>query len=370
MSDRTGSSGADGPAPGRWLRPELADLPVYLPGTGAPPGYRGSWHKLSSNESPYPPPAAVLAAIERAAEQANRYPPIFGEDLALSVARHHGLVPERVAVAGGSLVLLQQAVQATASPGDEVVFAWRSYEAYPIIVRTARCRPVAVPLTDHRLDLQRLAESVTDATRVVIACSPNNPTGTDVTPGDIEEFLRATAGRCLVVLDQAYKEFADRKETPDGLALQSRFEHVLVLRTFSKAHNLAGARIGWCAGHPEIVSALQRVALPFTLNRLASAAASASLEQAADETADRVSSIVAERDRVSRALRALGFEVPVSQANFVWLPLGPCSLRFAECCGRVGVSVRCFDGEGVRVTIGAPPDNDLVLEAAASHMAR
>ena len=135
-SKETGHGGHGAKASGRWLRPELEDLPRYAAGTSAPPGYVGPWHKLSSNESPFPPSDAVVSAIEQAARQANRYPPVFGDDLAEALARRHGLSPERVAVAGGSLVLLQQAVLAAASPGDEVMFAWRSYEAYPIIVQT------------------------------------------------------------------------------------------------------------------------------------------------------------------------------------------------------------------------------------------
>jgi histidinol-phosphate aminotransferase len=308
----------------------------------------------------------VVEAIARAARVSNRYPDMFGDDLAGMLAEHHGLPADRVAAAGGSLVLLQQAVQAIASPGDEVLFGWRSYEAYPIIVQVARCLSVTVPLSQHRLDMQQLAEHITDATRIVILCSPNNPTSTDVSSESLEAFLEVLPSNCLVILDEAYREFSTGKSVPDGLSLQERFDNLLVLRTFSKAHNLAGARIGWCAGDPEIVRALRRVALPFTLSRLACAAAAAAIAEDPATVSSRVAAIVAERERLSGRLREIGFEVPASEANFVWLPLGNRSDSFALCCARMAVSVRGFSGEGVRITVGTPTANDLVIDAGES----
>jgi histidinol-phosphate aminotransferase len=304
--------------------------------------------------------------MERASRDSNRYPEMFADDLAGLLAEHHGLSADRVTVAGGSLVLLQQAVQAVASPGDEVLFGWRSYEAYPIITQVARGVSVMVPLFQHRLDLAEMAQRVSDATRIVIVCSPNNPTSTDISSSELEGFLESLPAKCLVILDQAYREFSTGEEVPDGLALQERFDQLLVLRTFSKAHNLAGARIGWGVGEPEILRALRRVALPFTLSKVASAAAAATLAEDAELLSHRVSGIVGERNRLIDALRQLGLEVPASEANFVWLPLGDSSDAFADKCAQKGVSVRCFTGEGVRVTIGTRVANDLVLEAARS----
>jgi histidinol-phosphate aminotransferase len=354
---------------GRWLRPELRDVPSYGSAVVAPAAQSGPVHKLSSNESPYPPSEAVLEAVGRAARSANRYPDMFGDDLATMLAARHSLPADRVAVAGGSLVLLQQALQAAASPGDEVVLGWRSYEAYPIIVQVARCKSVLVPLFEHRLDLSQMAERATDATRIVIVCSPNNPTSTDVSSESLEELLEALPASCLVILDQAYREFSTDKGSPDGLVLQERFDNLLVLRTFSKAHSLAGARIGWCVGDPGIISALRRVALPFTLSRLASAAAAAAVAEDPRAVAGRVAAIVAERDRLGESLRQVGFEVPASQTNFVWLPLCERSDSFAALCAQAGASVRCFSGEGVRVTVGSAAANDLVIELARSFSA-
>lgn len=276
----------------RWLSPELGDIASYGSAVVAPSGYPGPTYKLSSNESPYPPSDAVVEAVHRAARLSNRYPDIFGQDLAGLLAEHHGIARDRVAAAGGSLVLMQQAIQAVASPGDEVLFAWRSYEAYPIITQVARCSAVPVPLREHRLDLVGMARFINDATRVVIVCSPNNPTSTDVSSSDLEAFLKDVPPRCLVILDEAYREFSTAKSVPNGLRLQEDCDHLLVLRTFSKAHNLAGARIGWCVGDPEIIRALQRVALPFTLSRLAAAAATAVIAEGAGSLTSRVAAIV------------------------------------------------------------------------------
>jgi histidinol-phosphate aminotransferase len=348
----------------RWLRPELRDLPTYGSAVVCPPAHMGAWYKLSSNENPYAPSEAVIEAIGRAARSANRYPDPFGDDLAAVLAEHHHLPPDRVAVAGGSLVLLQQVVQAVASPGDEVAFGWRSYEAYPIVVQSARCTRLRVPLRNHCLDLEAISARVTARTRLAIVCSPNNPTGTDVSASELEGFAETLPPGCLLVLDEAYREFSAGPATPDGLGLQERLDHVLVLRTFSKAHNLAGARIGWCAGDPEILRAMRRVALPFTVSRLASAAAAQAI--ADYSAANRLEEIISERERLAENLRGAGFEVPASQTNFLWLVLGDRSDSFAARCAESAVSVRCFSGEGVRVTVGTAEANDRVAQVANS----
>jgi len=350
----------------RWLRPELQGLPTYGVAVVSPSRYAGPTYKLSSNESPFAPNEKIVAAITQAARSANLYPEMFGENLAGTLAAHYGLPADRVAVAGGSLVLLQQAVQAVASPGEEVLFGWRSYEAYPIIAQTARCQTVTVPLREHRLELQRLSEHVNAATRVVIVCSPNNPTSTDISSDTLEAFLEELPPTCLVILDEAYREFSTDATVPDGLRLQDRFDQLLVLRTFSKAYSLAGVRIGWCAGHPDIIRALRRVALPFTVSSLAQAAAVAAITEDTRTGQEHTATLVQERSRVSASLREVGFEVPASQTNFLWLPLGDRAESFAEKCGTAGVSVRCFKGEGVRITIGAATANDRVVDVAQS----
>nr|MCU0264963.1 aminotransferase class I/II-fold pyridoxal phosphate-dependent enzyme [Actinomycetes bacterium] len=223
------------------LRPVLADLPAYRAGRPAPEGA----FKISSNENPYPPLPSVLAAVSRAAEQANRYPDFASTDLVEALAARFTVAAEQVAVGTGSVGIAQQLVQATAGVGDEVLFAWRSFEAYPIITRIAGATPVQVPLgADEGHDLTAMRAALTDRTRLVFVCTPNNPTGTAVRRAALEAFLDAVPADALVVLDEAYREFVRDPEVPDGLDLVRGRPNVAVLRTFSKAYGLAALRVG------------------------------------------------------------------------------------------------------------------------------
>jgi histidinol-phosphate aminotransferase len=324
------------------------------------PGY-----KLASNESPYPLPDEMVAAIVDSAQHANRYPPAGGL-LISRLAERHSLPEQRLALAGGSLELLRDLLTAYAGHGAEVVFGWRSYEAYPIVVRSLGARPVPVPLTDHRIDLGALAAAVTANTRVVLLANPNNPTGTVVDQADLERFAEQLPQDCLLALDEAYCEFGDGELGPRGIALARRLPNVVLLRTFSKAYALAGMRIGWCVADPEVIGTMGLVALPFTLTAMAQAAALAAIDQE-DVLFARVQQTIAERERVQLELAEIGLAVPRSQSNFLWLPLGSQSSRFAEVCATGGISVRCFDGDGVRVTIGAPWENESFLGVATTY---
>lgn len=321
----------------------------------------GALRKLSSNESPYPPSHQVVAAIAEAARNGNRYPTLFGEEVAARLADDHGVGADAVTVGGGSLMLLQQILQALASPGDEIMFGWRSYEAYPILVQTSRCVPAKVPLKSYRLDLGAMSDRISSRTRVVVLCNPNNPTGTVLTSDMVEQFLGTVPSDCAVVLDEAYCEFG---QSPNGIGdrlIRGGWENVLSLRTFSKAFRLAGLRIGYCVSSSEMISAVRRVALPFTVSRVAAAAALVCLQEGLDSKSAVIRGIVAERERLAASFVEMGVDVPPSQANFVWLPLGGRSEEFALACADAGVGVRCFDGEGVRLTIGLAPDNDTVV---------
>ncbi|GAA0445777.1 histidinol-phosphate transaminase [Streptomyces stramineus] len=345
------------------LRPALEGVPTYKPGkpaaTGGPVAY-----KLSSNENPYPPLPGVLEKAVEAAGSLNRYPDLASAALLAELADRFSVPLSHLATGTGSVGVAQQLVQATSGPGDEVIYAWRSFEAYPIITQVSGATPVQVPLTgDDVHDLEAMLAAITERTRLIFVCNPNNPTGTVVHRAELESFLDRVPADVLVVLDEAYIEFVRDADVPDGLDLYRDRPNVCVLRTFSKAYGLAGLRIGFAVAHEPVAAALRKTAVPFGVSHIAQEAAVASL-RSEDALRERVDALVAERARVAQGLAGQGWTVPGSQANFVWLRLGERTLDFAGVCERAGVIVRPFPGEGVRVTIGEREANDLFLEAA------
>lgn len=343
------------------MRSALADVPRYSPGRAVAAAGRPA-HKLSSNENPFPPVPAVARAAAAALDAGNRYPDLAATALVAAIAESLGVTPDRVVVGTGSVGVLGQVLQATCEPGDEVVSAWRSFEAYPIATRVVGARPVQVPLTaDGRHDLAAMARAVTDRTRLVLVCTPNNPTGPAVHDHEVRGLLAAVAGRCPVVLDEAYAEFVRDPRAVDAPALAAAGDDVVVLRTFSKAHGLASLRVGYGIAGPELADAMRAAAVPFGVSGVAQAAALAALT-ARDEVAAQVDAIVSERDRVLAGLVAAGWRVPDPQGNFVWLAVGEATQELVTAFADRGVAVRGFPGEGVRVSIGEPAANDLVLD--------
>jgi histidinol-phosphate aminotransferase len=342
------------------LRPVLAGLPVYVPGKTVPGAI-----KLASNETVFGPLPRVRAAIERATDVVNRYPDNGCVELKAALAKHLGsdFAPEHVAVGCGSVSLCQQLVQITASVGDEVIFGWRSFELYPPQVQVAGASAIQVPLTDQTFDLDAMLAAVTERTRLIFVCNPNNPTSTVVAPDALARFIQAVPSHILIALDEAYVEYIRDGMVPDSLGLVRAHSNVVVLRTFSKAYGLAGLRIGYAIGHPDLVTALDQVYVPFTVSSLAQAAAIASLD-AADELLARTDALVDERDRVGAGLRDAGFVLPPSQTNFVWLPLGPRTLNFVKQAADARLVVRPYGTDGVRVSVGAPEENDALLRFA------
>ena len=321
--------------------------------------------KLASNETVFGPLPSVRAAIERATDIVNRYPDNGCVQLKAALAEHLGsdFAPEHVAVGCGSVSLCQQLVQITASAGDEVIYGWRSFELYPPLVLVSGATPIQVPLTDHTFDLYAMLAAVTERTRLIFVCNPNNPTSTVVDPDALARFIQAVPPHILIAIDEAYVEYIRDDMAPASLDLVRIHSNVVVLRTFSKAYGLAGLRIGYAVGHPDLITALDKVYVPFTVSSLAQAAAIASLA-AADELLARTDALVAERARVGAALRDAGFTLPPTQANFVWLPLGPRTLDFVKQAADARIVVRPYGTDGVRVTIGAPDENDALLRFA------
>jgi histidinol-phosphate aminotransferase len=342
------------------LRPALAGLPVYVPGKTVPGAI-----KLASNETVFGPLPSVHAAIEAAAAALNRYPDNGCVALKAALASHvgAGFAAENIAVGCGSVSLCQQLVQITASVGDEVIFGWRSFELYPPQTQVAGAAPIQVPLTDHTYDLDAMLAAVNERTRLIFVCNPNNPTSTVVEPDALVRFVEAVPPHIVVAIDEAYVEYIRDGMAPDCLGLVQAHSNVVVLRTFSKAYGLAGVRVGYAISQPDLITALDKVYVPFTVSSIAQAAAIASLE-AADELLARTDAVVAERSRVSAELRAAGFTLPPSQANFVWLPLGSRTGDFVERAADERIVVRPHGTEGVRVSIGAPEENDALLRFA------
>src|ERR1700758_588596 len=280
------------------LRPELAGLPVYVPGKTVPGAI-----KLASNETVFGPLPSVRAAIERATAVVNRYPDNGCVQLKSALAEHLGsdFAPEHVAVGCGSVSLCQQLVQITASAGDEVIFGWRSFELYPPQVQVAGATAIKVPLTDHTFDLYAMLAAVTDRTRLIFVCNPNNPTSTVVDPDALARFVEAVPSHIVIAIDEAYVEYIRDNMLPDSLELARVRSNVVVLRTFSKAYGLAGLRVGYAVCHPDLITCRDKVVRPFAVTNVAQAAAIASLD-ASDELMARTDALVAERTRVSTGL--------------------------------------------------------------------
>ena len=345
------------------LRAAVGDLPVYVPGGRVPVG--ASAFKLSSNENPYSPLRSVIAAIADGAADVNRYPDMYATELTEAIAASLGVQPAAIVAGNGSVAVLGHVLAAVCEAGDDVVIPWRSFEAYPIFVALAGATAIAVPLADGgRLDLVAMAAAVTPRTRVVLVCTPNNPTGPAVRAAELEVLLAAVPRDVLVVLDEAYVEFVRDPLAADGLALFAAHPNVVLLRTFSKAYGLAGLRVGFTVARPRLARGIRAASTPFGVSHLAQLAALASL-RAKDELLARVDTLVAERVRMLTALREQGWVVPDTDANFVWLPLGGRATAFAAASARSGVLVRPFAGDGVRVSVGETEATDDLLEVTA-----
>lgn len=348
------------------LRPELTGLPAYVPGKNVP----GSI-KLASNETVLGPLPSVHAAIARAIDNVNRYPDNGCVDLKAALAMHLGpeFASEHIAVGSGSVTLCQQLVQITASSGDEVMIGWRSFECYLPIIQVSGAATVKVPLTQHTHDLDAMLAAITDRTRLIFVCNPNNPTSTVVDPDALTRFVDAVPPDVLIAIDEAYVEYVRDGMSPNSLELARTRSNVVVLRTFSKAYGLAGLRVGYAIGHQDLITELDKVVMPFAVTNVAQAAAIASLD-ASNELLARTDALVVERTRVSAGLREAGFTLPPSQSNFVWLPLGERTTDFVQQAADARLVLRPFATEGVRITIGAPRENDALLAFARDWIAR
>ncbi|MGP9489774.1 histidinol-phosphate transaminase [Glutamicibacter sp. 287] len=344
----------------------VARLPKYA--AGKPPAAIEGLEsfKLSSNEIPFGPLDEVRRAVMEQ-DALNRYPDSLSTKLRDCLSDYLDVPAEDIVTGAGSLGALVQILTTFAGQNedgvqDEVIYAWRSFEAYPILVQSAGALPVEIPvLEDGRHDLESMIEAVNENTSVILLCTPNNPTGPILTQSEVDDFITRVPRNVLIVLDEAYIEFVRDPEAVDGVNTYRENENVVLLRTFSKAHGLANLRVGYSVAHPEITDNIRVVATPFAVSSVAEDAAVASLENI-DKVLERVNTLVQERERVVAALKALGWVFPATQANFVWLPLGGNTQAFTERAQAQGLSVRGFAGEGVRISIAESAANDRIIE--------
>ncbi len=345
------------------IRPAIAALAPYRQGKQAGP----EAFKLSSNENPFEPLESVAIALQHTTP-INRYPDATAGRLRARLGERYGVEPDQVHVAAGSVSILHQLILATASVGDEVVYAWRSFEAYPSLPLVAGATGVQVPLTaDSRHDLDAMAAAVTDRTRAVILCTPNNPTGPIITSDEFATFVERVPADVLIILDEAYAEFVTAPDAIDGLAERvfERHPNVVVLRTFSKAYGLAGLRVGYAIGNEKVLDAARTTGIPLSVTSAAENAAIASLD-AEPELLERVAVIVERRTRLAEGLRDQGWDVPDTQANFVWLPTGPQTEAVAAEFAAADLVVRPFPGDGIRISVGEHESVDKVLQVSES----
>ena len=354
------------------VRPVFNTLPSYAAGKPPAPVEGLTQYKLSSNENPLGPVPEVARVLAEFVT-VHRYPDPLSTALRHKLSARLGVDADDIVTGAGSLGALNQILKTFAGVNadgvqDEVIYAWRSFEAYPILVGIMGARSVQVPnLPDGSHDLDAMAAAITARTRLILVCTPNNPTGPAVTESQIRAFLAKVPAHIPVVIDEAYFEFCAASTVPDseeaplnGLDIYRDYENVIILRTFSKAQGLAGLRVGYSISHPQITQHLRVAATPFAVTALAEAAAITSIEHE-DAVMERVSHLVAERERVTARLRELGYDFPSTYANFVWLPLGERTGEFVQLVSEHALSVRAFGTEGVRVSIGEGEANDRFL---------
>ena len=344
----------------------LRRIPVYPIAQSY--SFSGDLVKLASNETPFGPHPAVLESIEAQVRTLNRYPDPERTALRRALSDRLGVPAGRVAVGNGSCELLFAAADAMLEPGAELVYAWPSFSVYPQMAAQSGARGVAVPLdAEHRHDLDAMAREVNVATRIVLVCNPNNPTGTALPVAAIDEFVAALPRHVAVLLDEAYVEFSTLQDPDESLDLLKRHSNLIILRTFSKVYGLAGLRVGYALGSEDFRVAVDRVRQPFSVSTLAQAGAIEAIRHV-DELERRVERTAIERLHVDSALEERGLEVADSEANFCWVSLGDrAEEAVMEGLATRGVMVRGGKSLGadgfLRVTYGTRAENDRFLAA-------
>lgn len=318
--------------------------------------------KLASNENPIGPSPKALSALASVASTLNRYPDGGAHALRSALAERWKVQLDQVILGNGSDEILGLLARAFLAPGEEAVMADQTFVIYKMEVTAAHGVPVEIPLRRGHHDLSAMVEAVTDRTKLLFICNPNNPTGTAVTQADVDALMARVPDHVVVVFDEAYYEYVRSADYPNSLRYVAEGRHVIVLRTFSKIYGLAGLRIGYGITTPEIAGYLNRIRPPFNANSIAQRTALAALEDEEHVAKSRTLN-GNEMDKVRAGLEAQGYRPLPSEANFLYFDTGRDGRQVFEALLREGVIVRHIQGPMVRVSIGLPEENELFLSA-------
>ncbi|MCE3223251.1 MAG: hisC [Nitrospira sp.] len=354
------------------VHPDIASLVPYVPGKpveelqrelGLPRAI-----KLASNENPIGPSPKALAVLAEAAPTLHRYPDGGAFRLRGALAERWKVTPDHVILGNGSDELLGLLARTFLSPGDEAVMAEQTFVIYKMEVKAAHGVAIEVPQKNWHHDLPAMAAAITDRTRLLFICNPNNPTGTMAAKAEVAALMARLPDHVVVVFDEAYYEYVQHPEFPEAIDYVKGGRHAIVLRTFSKIYGLAGLRIGYGITTPEITNYLNRIRPPFNANSMAQRAALAALEDEAHVTTSRTLNHT-EMDKVRMGLQRLGFEALPSETNFLYFDVGRDGREVFNALLREGIIVRHIEGRMLRVTIGLPEENQLFL-SALQHVTR
>lgn len=321
--------------------------------------------KLASNENPLGPGMSAMAAIEQATQNLGRYPDGSGFELKNTLANLHNVAPEQITLGNGSNDVLDLVARAFLGPGREAIFSEHAFAVYPIATAAAGATARVAKADNYGHDLDAMAQLISDRTSVIFIANPNNPTGTWLSKGEVKAFLRLVPSHVMVVLDEAYAEYVEQDNYPNGLKLAKRYDNVIVTRTFSKIHGLAGLRVGYGISHPQVADLLNRVRQPFNCNTVALAAANAAAQDNAHVQQSREANSEG-LNQLRKGLQALDCPFIDSVANFLCVQVGDGQSVYEKLLHK-GVITRPIGGYGMpeylRVTVGLEAENQRFLEA-------
>lgn len=351
------------------FRSDLESIPRYIPGKPIDEVARDfgltSIDKLASNECPTEPFPEVVDAISNAARGVNRYPDTTSSDLASDIANLHGIAQESVWVGSGSSDIIRSIATGVGGPGTTAVFADPSFIMYPIVTMITGGKSIAVPLTpEYGHDLEAMLGAIRDDTTLVYVCNPNNPTGAHLAASDVRSFISEVPEQVVVIVDEAYAEYATAPDYESLITEAAGWAHVVVCRTFSKVYGLAGMRVGFGVGDPDLIGSLRRTQAPFSVTSLGQAAAREALKHP-DRIAERAIANDIGRRYLLEGLSERGMSPSESQANFVYFEPESGAAAMGQQLLERGVIVRVL-GPGVRVTVGTQAENARFMDAVDS----